>query len=98
MSTLEFLFKSPTLQTSAIERISSSSSSSSFPSLSQICYASLFDPQSFLSHTYTNLSLSCLSCLSCLSLFVREVVDKDAIKLGCCVGMNANEEEEMGVK
>jgi hypothetical protein len=98
------LFKSPTLQTSAIENISSSSS----PSLSQMCYVSLFDPQSFLSlslshiyihrslsltYTYTNLSLS----LS-LSLFVREVVDKDALKLGCCVGMNANEEGKMGFK
>jgi len=66
MSTLEFLFKSPTtLETSAIEKISSSSS----PSLSQMCYVSLFDPQSFLSLKYTNLSLS-LS-LS-LSLFVRQ--------------------------
>jgi hypothetical protein len=60
MSTLEFLFKSPTtLETSAIEKISSSSSSSSSsPSLSQMCYVSLFDPQSFLSLKYTNLSLS----------------------------------------
>jgi hypothetical protein len=29
---------------------------------------------------------------------VKEVVDKDAINLGCCVGMNANEEGEMGFK
>jgi hypothetical protein len=58
---------------------------------------SLFDPQSFLSHTYTNLSLS-LSLSLPLSLFVREVVNKDAIKLGCYFGINANEEGEMGYK
>jgi hypothetical protein len=58
-----------------------------------MCYVS---PSLILKALHKSLSLS-LS-LSLLSLFVREVVDKDAIKLGCYDGMNANEEGEMGFK
>jgi len=47
--------------------------------------------------THTQISLS-LSLPLSLSLFVREVVNKDAIKLGCYFGINANEEGEMGYK